>query len=121
MHFAATIVVGCTRCEDPVIGAISHGHARVLAVIKADSQVAGVTSEDFAIGGDIGEESVEVACGYPIQCGYCRIGWYDVAVKIVVGSGKTIDIGGVRLADVVAEDRKVKIGRATRFLGADPK
>ena len=119
MDFAATIEVVGTAGEDPVIGPIGHGHARVLAIIKADSQVAGVASEDFAIAGDIGEEGSEV--GHPIQSDYCIGSWHDVAVEIVVGSGKAIDIGSVRLADVVAEDCKIKIGRATRFFGADPK
>jgi len=121
MDFAATIVVGWTRREDPVIGAIGHRHASVLAIIKADSQVAGVTGEDFAIGGDAGEESGEVTAGHSSQSGYCIRGWHDVAVEIVVGSGKAIDIGSVRFADVVAEDCKIRISRATGFLGADPK
>ena len=121
MNFAAAIEVGGGRGVDPVVGSIGNGLSSILAIIKADSQVAGIASEDFAIGGDIWEKSVKVACGYPIQCGCCRIGWYDVAVEIVVGSGKAIDIGSVRLADVVAKDCKIKIGRATGFFGADPK
>ena len=121
MDFATTIVVTRAGGENSVIGAIGHGHVSVLAVIKANSQVAGVTSKDFAIGGDAGEESGEVAAGHPIQSGYGVRGWHNVAVEIVVGSGKTIDIGSVRLADVVAKDCKIKIGRATGFFGADPK
>ena len=113
MDFAATIVVVGAGGEDPVIGPVCHGHARVLAVIKDDSQVAGVASEDFAIGGDIWEKSVEVAASHPAQSGCCSCRAHNVAVEVVVGKGKAIDIGAVRLADVVAEDSKIKIGRAT--------
>ena len=121
MNFTATIVVTRAGGENSVSGAIGHGHVRVLAVIKANSQVAGVAGEDFAVGGDAGEESGEVAAGHPIQSGYGIRGWHDVAVEIVAGIGKTIDIGSVRLADVVAEDRKIGIVRAAGFFGADPK
>ena len=69
MDFAATIVVGGGRGEDPVIGPIGNGSSSIRAIIKADSQGAGVASEDFAIVGDLGEESGEA--GHPIQSGYC--------------------------------------------------
>ena len=132
MDFASAVISVAPSRWTLVVESILHlvrppgGISSLVPIIKSDAEITCIAGEDVILGRIGPEEKIGGAvvggCGKPrVEVAHGVGGRNVVAVEIVVSIGKTIDIGGIRRGDVIANDGKVFRTCALGFDAGDSK